>query len=104
MKKKYLFTLAFIIGVSFLVFHQVQAGETLTVCASGCDYTTISAAVDAASDDENDPDTISVQAGTYDEAITIQKRVIIIGSSAEEVIVTNDSDHVFYIDSDGAST
>ena len=41
----------------------------ITVCASGCDYTTIQAAINAA----NPLDIIDVKAGTYVEQVTISK-------------------------------
>jgi hypothetical protein len=51
---------------------------TLTVCASGCDHTTVQAAVTAA-----DPgDTVSVASGTYAEDVTITKALTIQGPQA----------------------
>lgn len=62
--------------------------ETHTVCASGCDYTTIQAAINAASKD----DTIIVDDGTYNENVIVNQTVII-GSengSASTTIVAID--------------
>jgi nitrous oxidase accessory protein NosD len=62
--------------------------ETHTVCASGCDYTTIQAAINAASKD----DTIIVDDGTYNENVVVNQTVII-GSengSASTTIVAID--------------
>lgn len=54
------------------------AGTTRTVCADGCDFTTIQAAVTAA-----DPgDTIQVAAGTYTENVTIGTSVKVIGAGS----------------------
>src|SRR3954470_22623043 len=51
-----------------------------TVCApSGCDFTTIQAAVNAASPG----DTINVGPGEYDEDVTVNKQVTIIGSGTD---------------------
>ncbi|GAA3744942.1 hypothetical protein GCM10022239_20670 [Leifsonia bigeumensis] len=55
-----------------------RAAESWTVCASGCDYTTISAAVSGAAAG----DTIVVQAGTYAESIVIDKSLTILGPNA----------------------
>ena len=56
----------------------VAAALTITVCPSGCDYTSIQAAINSASDG----DTIMVGVGVYNEKITINKRVNIIGSKS----------------------
>jgi nitrous oxidase accessory protein len=49
------------------------AANTYTVCSSGCNYTSIQAAVNAASDG----DTIIVRDGTYTENINVDKRLTI---------------------------
>ncbi|QLQ06868.1 MAG: hypothetical protein HZY76_13030 [Anaerolineae bacterium] len=50
----------------------------ITVCASGCDHTTIQAAINAAANG----DTISVSAGTYTENIVVNKSVELSGAGA----------------------
>lgn len=46
-------------------------GVTLTVGATGAEYTTVQAAVNAVPDDSSTPYTILIDAGTYDETVTI---------------------------------
>ncbi len=59
-------TLALIVPLLLALAAPVSAA-TITVCASGCDYTTIQAAVDAA----NDGDVIDVYPGTYNESVDL---------------------------------
>ncbi|MEL6659982.1 MAG: right-handed parallel beta-helix repeat-containing protein [Bacteroidota bacterium] len=57
---------------------------TLTVCSSGCDYTTIAAAITAAASG----DIIDIQAGTYTEAaLTIDKDLTVQGQGQSSTIV-----------------
>jgi hypothetical protein len=70
---------------------------TITVCASGCDYTTIQAAVLAASPN----DVISILAGVYVENVTISQDLILQGAGADQTIVDgNNTDRVFIINND----
>ena len=59
-----------VLAVGGLGVGLTQVGNRLTVCASGCDFATIQAAVNTASAG----DTIQVQAGTYKENVTLQER------------------------------
>lgn len=54
------------------------AAATVTVCASGCDFTTIQAAVTAA----GTGDIVTVAAGAYDEIVTVDKSLTINGAQA----------------------
>jgi len=70
---------ALIFAVIFAMLAFVSVGcvsaATYSVCPSGCDYTSIQAAIDAA-----DPcDTIEVHSGTYNENVNVTKQLILRG-------------------------
>lgn len=54
-----------------LVASQVASAASLTVCSTGCVYTSIQSAIDAASAD----DTVLVGDGTYGESVSINKSI-----------------------------
>lgn len=63
------------------------AAATLTVCPSGCQYTTIAGALaDAADGDE-----IQIAAGTYDGGFTIDKDVRLVGAGADQTTISGGS-------------
>jgi hypothetical protein len=62
---------------------QVVAGVTLTVCASGCDHTSIQAAIDAAPPGS----LVFVGSGTYFESLYIDKALTLRGSGVGATIV-----------------
>ena len=63
-----------------------QAATMWTVCASGCDYSSIKAAIAAST--TLDGDTLAIAAGTYTEAgITVDKSLTLQGEDAATTIV-----------------
>ena len=71
---------ALIFAVLFATVAFISVGcasaATHSVCPSGCDYTSIQAAIDAA-----DPgDTIEVHSGTYNENVNVNKQLILMGA------------------------
>ena len=74
--------LALSVGVSL----GAQAATTWTVCASGCDYTSIKAAIAAPMTLEGD--TLAITAGTYTEpGILVDKSLTLQGEDAATTIV-----------------
>ncbi|TAN24171.1 MAG: hypothetical protein EPN30_06745 [Actinomycetota bacterium] len=60
------------------------SAATLTVCTSGCQYTTIAGALAAASNG----DTISIGAGIYAGDLTIEKSVRLVGAGTSLTTIT----------------
>src|SRR5688500_13624186 len=92
-----------------------QMSGTYTVCASGCNYSTITAAVSALkSSGVNGKTTIEVKAGSYNESVSISgitgnssTNTITIkggGSSPDDVNVYNTNTYVFEISNEGYIT
>ena len=69
--------------VWMLVPGAASAAKPITVCASGCSYTSVQAAVNAAPSGA----TISIAAGTYLEAVAISKSVTLVGAGAGATIL-----------------
>lgn len=65
---------------------QVAQMKALTVCPSGCEYSSIQEAIDAAQPEN----TVEIKAGTYRENIEIKKSLTIRGVSQEKVIIDGD--------------
>jgi hypothetical protein len=71
--------------VWMLVPGAASAAKPITVCASGCSYTSVQAAIDAAPSGA----TISIAAGTYVEAVTVGKSVTLAGAGAGQTILAS---------------
>lgn len=84
-RKVFFKTLGALVAVAMLMAMlpagEVMAQATITVCASGCDYTSIQAAIDDVATSAGD--TINVAAGTYAETLTIDKQVTLQGPNSE---------------------
>ena len=73
---------------AFAFASAASAQTTRTVCASGCQYTSINAAIDDASDD----DVIQLAAEIYAEGVTIKtdgKAIRILGTADKSGIATS---------------
>jgi predicted outer membrane repeat protein len=73
---------------SSLHFAPPALATTHTVCPSGCDFTTIAAALQAASDG----DAISVEAGTYAGGFTVEKNVDLRGAGRDKTTIQGTSE------------
>jgi hypothetical protein len=69
------------LGWSGTAWTNQRISNTLTVGASGCNYTTIQAAIDAASPSASAWTRINVMPGTYTENITLKPYVQLVGSA-----------------------
>ena len=86
--------------------YEITRASTLTVCASDCDYSSITAALATASSG----DTVNVRAGTYNEAsgetftINIPAGVTLRGAGREQTIIipSNTTDRVVQLNGNGA--
>jgi nitrous oxidase accessory protein len=71
-----------VIGLALLLTGSATA-TTYTVCSSGCDFSSIQTAIDAATSG----DTINVLSGTYNEQIIIDKSLILQGENRDTTII-----------------
>ena len=65
----------------------VANAATLTVCASGCDFDAVQDAIDAA----DSGDIITIAAGTYNEALAIDKDITLQGEETATTIIEPDT-------------
>lgn len=72
-----------IYAIFLLFLFSPTYGSQLEVCKFGCDYSSISAAIDGALPD----DVIVIEAGTYEENLLIDKELKLIGAEDEKVVV-----------------
>jgi hypothetical protein len=88
---------AFVLCTLALVAQAASAqANTVTVCASGCDDTTIQAAVSAPT--TNTGDTIEVFPGTYAEEVSVGKRLTIEGEpGAAMPVIASSKDNAFTV-------
>lgn len=87
-----LFAVVLVLSFSLMAAVPAAAEDTITVGPSGCSYTSIQAAIDAASPN----DTINVEPGTYLETIDVTKNNLIIqsvsGDPSNTIIDANGAD------------
>jgi len=74
------------LALSLGLAHGVPAATTWTVCVSGCDYSSLKAAIAAST--TLDGDTLAIGAGTYTEpGIVVDKSLTLQGEDAATTIV-----------------
>jgi parallel beta-helix repeat protein len=64
-----------LVALIFLLFWGTASADTLTVCKSGCNYSSIQVAIDAA----GPGDIVEVQSGVYYEALNVTEQIILRG-------------------------
>jgi len=75
--------LVLLAGLGAATVASADTAATLTVCPSGCAYTVIQDAVDAAPDGA----TVQVGVGTYTQTVTISKSLTLAGAGAGQTII-----------------
>jgi parallel beta-helix repeat protein len=85
MDKMWIVLICLAIGVFGMTIGSVSA-ETITVCSSGCNFTEITPAIDAA----DNGDTVYVQSGTYNEQLHILDSINLVGEDKATTILDGD--------------
>ncbi|MGE5219265.1 MAG: nitrous oxide reductase family maturation protein NosD [Chloroflexota bacterium] len=83
MKQKFLLGLALAVVLGVLAVSTAATAGTLSVCPSGCSYSTIQSAINAAFSG----DTVFVGSGTYVENVVIDKPLTLRGAKQNAVII-----------------
>ena len=80
--------LAVLLCAASLQFAAPAHAKTLTVCADGCDFETIAAALE----DADDGDVISIGDGTFEGGVVVDKKVTLRGAGRDTTTIRGPSD------------
>ncbi|MFB0985000.1 MAG: hypothetical protein QMB94_01795, partial [Phycisphaerales bacterium] len=70
--------------VALAISSATASAETITVCSSGCDYTSINAAIEAAADEG---DVIEIGSGVWRENLGTNKQLVLRGAGPDLTII-----------------
>lgn len=84
----------FVIGIILILFVSNTSAATLTVCPTGCTYSSIQTAINAASPD----DTIEVQSGTYYEQVVVDKTLKLQGENRDTTIIDGGGGQIIVVE------
>lgn len=89
----------FLLGLGLLLPAARVSAAAIDVCPSGCAYSSIQAAIDAA----QPGDTLNIAAGTYTGSLSIQKTVILNGAGAGQTVIQAGAGYGIYIKADNVT-